>query len=141
MEGGGGQLPGVALSLQPVLARRSGRVRRREAIPRGGVVGGGVSQGKPGIMVEAKGKSHEDVKEEELAGDKSSSTHSGKLRGGRTQGAVPRADGAQVDSPTPRHPSLLSHPVHSSPVPLSPGSPPLCFLLLLWGISESVILL
>lgn len=64
-------------------------------------MGGGVSQGKPCLMVEAEGKSREDVKEEELTGDKSSSTHSGKFRAGRTQGAVLRADGAQVDSPTP----------------------------------------
>lgn len=70
MEGWGGQLPGVALSLQPVLARRSGRVRRGKAIPREGVVGGGVSQRKPHIIEEAEGRSHEDVKEEELADDR-----------------------------------------------------------------------
>lgn len=64
------------------------RQGRESGISRGWVVGPGVAHGKVHVVVEAEGKSHEEVKDEELADDKSSGSHCGKVGGGRTQGAV-----------------------------------------------------
>lgn len=64
------------------------RQGRESGISRGWVVGPAVAHGKVHVVVEAEGTSHEYVKDEELADDKSSGSHCGKVRGGRTQGAV-----------------------------------------------------
>lgn len=94
------------------------RQGRESGISRGWVVGRGVAPGKVRVILEAEGKSHEDVKDEELADEKSSGSHCGKVRGGRSQGAVQGPLELWETSPAPAHPSLLSHPTHSSPVPL-----------------------
>lgn len=100
--GGGGWQPALALSLQPVVDRMRGELGREKQISRGRVVGGEVAQGKPCVIVKAEGKSYEATKDEELADDKSSRIHSGKVRGGRPEGAVQGPMGHRSTSPHAR---------------------------------------
>lgn len=116
------------------------RQEGESGVSRGRAVGAGAAHEKLLAVAEAEGKSHKDVRGEELADDRSSGSHSGKARGGRAQDAVQGLLELRWTSPTPGHvlalssrtlqPSLCSLSVHQC-----------TFLLFLCGISESIILL
>lgn len=78
-----------ALPSQPMMARRSGRGGRGKVVFQ--VKGGGdwSAHGKPRVILEAEGQSHEDVKDEELADDKSLGSQRGKDRRWSSGGQAP----------------------------------------------------
>lgn len=115
-------------SFPAVMARRSGRGKVGFQVKGGG---GWSAHGKPRVIVQAEGQSHEGVKGEALADDKSLGSQSGKVRRWRAQGAVQGLMELWWTSPIPGHLLMPSHPVPSSPVPRSLSLLPCTFLLFL----------